>query len=537
MNDNLTEVQKVKQTIYSNVNEDNDELSIDEEVISDGLPNEIEASEIADQNSYKDIMYKIDYKILELEIKEEDSKDKVKIKEILNHYINSIKHNVTPETWLTFRDLLCDDPLEIKNPDNKKIYTIGMLRFIMEYSEKYKWLFARDGEKRFIYNGSYWIEISIDLLKEFLILVAYKMKIPEYYSEDTKFIDNIVISLLEKDFFKKMIFPKETLINLQNGTLFITSNGVKLLDSHPCDYLTYQLPFSYDSRRKNKAFLNFLNEVLPDKDTQKTLQQSIASLFIHCLKIEKVPFLYGTGANGKSTIFEVLKGLLDSSLICQYSLESLVDSKGYERSELQGKLINYGSDINMKKINHGIFKQLASGEPIQVRPIYKQPFIMERYAKMIFNINKIDDADIEQTIGFFRRMIFIPFQMRIPPNRQNKNLHNEILQDKAGVLNWIIEGIEEVIIQQDIFISRECELFLDRFIQESNLATRFVNEHEVTNTKETTTFQKMYNKFREFCKNEGEKPLTKISFNRELKKLHFRSTRHSSGMVWHASYR
>lgn len=31
--------------------------------------------------------------------------------------------------------------------------------------------------------------------------------------------------------------------------------------------------------------------------------------------------------------------------------------------------------------------------------------------------------------------------------------------DKAGVLNWIIEGAQEVITSRDLFVSDECEKF------------------------------------------------------------------------------
>ena len=45
----------------------------------------------------------------------------------------------------------------------------------------------------------------------------------------------------------------------------------------------------------------------------------------------------------------------------------------------------------------------------------------------------------------------------------------------------------------------------------------------------------MYNRFIKFCKNEGEKAITKITFNKELKKLGLSSKRANSGMVWIAS--
>ncbi len=204
-----------------------------------------------------------------------------------------------------------------------------------------------------------------------------------------------------------------------------------------------------------------------------------------------------------------------------------------KKAELENKFINYCSDININNIDSGIFKQLASVEDIQVRRIYQKPHIMKRYAKMIFNINDIDSIDIEQTVGFFRRMIFIPFEKTIPLNQQDKKLHEKILRNKAGVLNWIIEGIEEVLKNEEIFISKRCEDFLDNFIQDSNLTARFVKEYSIKHSdNETISFQNMYDRFLKFCKNEGEKSITKTIFNKEMKKLKFITKRANSGMVW-----
>ena len=41
--------------------------------------------------------------------------------------------------------------------------------------------------------------------------------------------------------------PNKVLINLQNGTMEFTISGWKLRDFSPADFMTYQLPFSYDA--------------------------------------------------------------------------------------------------------------------------------------------------------------------------------------------------------------------------------------------------------------------------------------------------
>ena len=511
---------------------DFDDLHKDFPIDEEQESKEPEKSEVKKNNNNFTPVETVEYY---LAIKRSDKQDIKNAKKVLNYYLEDIP-NQNPILWtLIAEDLQKDNFLNAKL-SGKDQYLFGFFKILYDKAIEKKWQVAKDGETIYIYN-QYWIKIDFDLFKEFLELVALKVGIPEFLYINSKFIKTVYLQLKQSSFFRKMQHPNRTMINLKNGTLIINSRGVKLSTFHPDDFLTYQLDFSYEKNRVNHQLLSFLDDVLPDKDTQKTLQQGIANLFIHSLKLEKVLFLYGTGANGKSVLFEIINGLLDPSLITHYSLESLVDSKGYERADLQNKLINYGSDINMLNIDFGIFKLLVSGEPVQVRPIYKQPFIMHRYAKMAFNVNKIDDVNVEQTIGFFRRMIFVPFEQTIPKEKQDKNLHNKILLNKAGILNWIIEGIEDVLANKEIFISKKCIDFLDNFKLESNLTARFVKEFSIkSSTDKTISFQNMYNKFKDFCKNEGEKFITKIKFNRELKKLNFESTRRAKCMVWLAEF-
>jgi putative DNA primase/helicase len=60
---------------------------------------------------------------------------------------------------------------------------------------------------------------------------------------------------------------------------------------------------------------------------------------------------------------------------------------------------------------------------------------MRDYAKLIFNVNRMDSANIEHTHGFYRRLLIIPFNQTIAEDKQDRDLHTKILANKAGVLN------------------------------------------------------------------------------------------------------
>ncbi|MDX9743820.1 MAG: phage/plasmid primase, P4 family [Arcobacteraceae bacterium] len=455
----------------------------------------------------------------------------IKIWNALLHFIVCFN----PFTWGKIHDEL-NEGIVGKKVASKDCYRIGFIDNLKKFARDNNILFAKDGNHFYSYNGEYWIKISEDFLKGFLHKASKKMGIPDSLSSCVKFIKSTYEQLIESGFFVKMVQNDVTYLNLLNGTLKIDKNGVELILFNSKHFLTHQLDFKYDKNSVNQIWLDFLDMVLPDKDTQKTLQQAIGYLFIRDLKLEKIMFLYGIGSNGKSVIFEVIKGILASEMMSNYSLASLTNHLGYQLADLNNKLINYGTDISMKNVDLAIFKQIASGEPIGTRQIREKSFTMKSYAKLIFNVNKLDDADVENTHGFGRRLLFIPFEQVIEKKDQDKNLHKKILENKAGVMNWIIEGIEEVLINEEIYISEKCENFLDNFKRESSPIQLFLEDSHLISvsqdTNETMDFQQMYEMYREFCKKQGEKPVAQRNLNADLKRLGFEFKRKKQGNVW-----
>jgi len=420
----------------------------------------------------------------------------------------------------------------------KQCYKVGLIFNLIEFANETDIRFAKKDDKKYVYTGKYWAIVEDDLLKTFLRNLALKNGIPESLAREERFIKGLLAQFESQGFYEPIVNTQVSYLNLQNCTLKVTREGVEELEHNPKLFLNYILDYEYDPKAKNDKWIEFIDRVLPDKDTQKTLQQSLGYLFSKDLKLEKAFFLYGTGSNGKSVVFEVIDGLLDKEMITNNSLEQLTEDLPYFRYQLDGKLINYASDVSLKKVKAATLKMIASGEPITVRQIQGKSYIMRDYAKLIFNLNKIDDAAIEHSFGFFRRMVFIPFNVTIPPEEQDVSLHHEILENKSGVLNWILEGLKEVQTNKRLFISDECNNFLDNWKNDSSPIITFLNENGIeARTQEenkTVSFVDMFSKYKSFCKKWNEKAMRKIEFNAELKLYGFERTRRNRGNVWFA---
>src|SRR5450756_468891 len=97
-------------------------------------------------------------------------------------------------------------------------------------------------------------------------------------------------------------------------------------------------------------------------------------------------FLTGGGKNGKSTYLDMVKYLLGRANYSALSLKSLDDR--FKTAELFGKLANIRDDIGKAFIDdNSTFKNLATGNTINVERKNEDPFDFDPYAKLFFSAN------------------------------------------------------------------------------------------------------------------------------------------------------
>src|SRR5690625_3351604 len=242
-------------------------------------------------------------------------------------------------------------------------------------------------------------------------------------------------------------------------------------------------------------------------------------IFTRNLKLEKVLFLYGSGRNGKSVMFDIIRSMLGEENISFYGLESLTNDNGYYRAKLVNKLINWASDIG-DRLQSNTFKQLASGEPIECRLPYKEPFQLKNVCKFIFNTNTLP-ADVEHTDAFFERFLIIPFEQYIKPEDRDPKLAGKIIErELPGVLNWVVDGLDRLVSQQKFSRCKASENALSAFRKESDSVALFTSEMNYKPSADQWTKAKpVYTDYRSYCLDEGMKPLARKNFHKRLESL------------------
>ena len=419
----------------------------------------------------------------------------------------------------------------------RKHFQVCSIQEVLDKARANNWDLCKNAAFTYVFNGAYWVVVAKDELQQFLGHAAELMGVDKFDS-----LHYVFMGQLYQQFLATASLPipapneKVVLVNLKNGTYEIGTDKQFLRPASAADFLTYQLPFDYDPKAKAPMFQAYLDRVQPDVERQHILAECVAYLFVNTasLKIEKVPLLYGTGANGKSVFFEVVNALVGGSTnVSYFTPQQLTDDSGYYRAMIANKLVNYSSEIN-GKMNTDMFKALASGEPVSARLPYGEPFNISRYAKLMFNCNELP-RDVEQTDAFFRRFLLIPFDVTIPENERDLKLSSKIIEaELSGVFNWVLDGLTRLLQQEGFTECQAVNDALQQYRKRSDSVLGFIEDYNLKpSASETKPLMDLYHQYKVHCVDSGSRPCGRNTFSERLRANGYNIERRNSGrVVW-----
>ena len=395
-----------------------------------------------------------------------------------------------------------------------------IIDYLLNISEKQKFGIGIMNDQAYYYNGCYWELLEKDFVKNFLSLVAERTGIKHAQASKVKFVD-----LLYKQFLLSSGLPvqektKEVKINPQNGTFVCRNGEFDVLQFSPDDFLTYQLPFCYDKDAKADKFMEFLEYVVPEKEARMVIAEYIAYAFAKHLRWEKCLVLIGSGGNGKSVLIDIITALLGEKNVCHIPLSRLCEANGYYRAEIGNYLLNACSEMGSKNSDPEMVKQLFSNDPVSARSPYGKPITVSNYCRFLFSTNFISNKDMEQTNGFFRRFLFIFFNVTIPEWKKNPNLAKEIINEElSGIFNWVLEGLRRILEpgRQGFTYSAHIDRANKELERNSNSVALFMCEENLQPSDKIHEDAKtLYNKYKNFCEDNHYGAVSKQEFLRRL---------------------
>ena len=425
--------------------------------------------------------------------------------------LDSLLEQVDP---VSFSELTEDKP-------KQSTYYIGSVDYLLRTAKKHQWDIGIKNESPHFFTGEYWKRIEQDQFRHFLQVAGMKQGIPYGIIKDHKFADNLMKQFASEARSLVLTASDTPKINLRNGTLHFTPSGTELKSFDKQDGMTYRLNYDFDETATAPLFKIFLDRVIPDVAVQKLIFQYIGYVFLRSMNLEKILFFYGGGANGKSVLLNIIRGLIGGEQCCEFSLAGLTGTgtADYQRAELGNYLLNVCTEISTR-MGTDIFKKIASREPLSARYPYVKPFMVREYATSIFAMNELP-RDVEQTSAFFRRFLIIPFEVRIPEEEQDPELAQKILaSEMSGVLNLVIEGVQFLLAEGKFGIPEAVQKAVESFQQESDSVSTYLVENDyVSDMDYYIPLRDMYMDYKKQCSAYGHQPVAIRNFSKRLRNL------------------
>ena len=315
--------------------------------------------------------------------------------------------------------------------------------------------------------------------------------------------------------------------------------------------VTCVMPYPFMPKAVCPLWQSFLSTVLRKKDIE-VLQRYLG---LGCVdrrtmshKVEETLWLVGSGGNGKSTVFEMVKAVYGADNMAYMPLGHLVTSNVDLRmrniASIVGKLFNYCSEIQADDITRcsDTFKSLCSGEPQEVRRIGKDSETTYDIPFFIFNMNRMP-SNRSMDVAFIRRLIVIEFSAKVHRSMIDRELVSKMMNELPGIRNWMLEGLRKLI--ADNF----------DFTGESE-ASESIREYEFENGQSVKLFcddngfrqgvyagkwdekphhvvaSDLYEHYSQYCASNGQEPVSQSRFGRDMRRLGFHVRRSNNCNIY-----
>lgn len=307
-------------------------------------------------------------------------------------------------------------------------------------------------------------------------------------------------------------------VTVMNGTLTMEAGhlGVppKLRAHSPTLVSRCLLPYDYDPSTQCPAWLEFLEEILPDEGSRTLLQQ----IFGYCLTADvsrqKFFMFEGTGGNGKGVVTSMLARMVGVENTSSLPLDRFHNQHGLVVT--LGKLVNFMSELGQKdKTSEEQLKRATGGDLMYFDPKYQKPFSAKFTAKIIISTNT-RPAFADRSNGLWRRLVILRFPVTIAPEKQDPNLEEKLAREMPGMLNWAIQG--EISLYRAGRFEEPDESIDARldFQKESNPARLFLDECCHLDPDGMTATQALYDEYKIYIVERGYKPLNAGNFQSEV---------------------
>ena len=282
----------------------------------------------------------------------------------------------------------------------------------------------------------------------------------------------------------------------------------------------FSIPDLFNPKAECPNWLEFLKQVLNPQDIL-TLQEWSGYLLLPDYRFHKLLWIHGEGRNGKGVWQRTMEGILGEDNVSSVGLEEFDGSHRFAMRQLYGKLFNPCSEPTTNKIlQTALLKKATGQDTISAECKGKDKRIdFRNVAKITVIANKFPKVN-DSTTAFTERRLFVKFPHEFIGKDVILNLERvwlETPEEKSGILNWMLEGLQRLLNQGYFTESKSQEETEIAFQRASDTISAFMKEMAIFSKNLITTRSDAYDAYKTYCDVFGLEAESDKKFTQRLK--------------------
>lgn len=324
---------------------------------------------------------------------------------------------------------------------------------------------------------------------------------------------------------------KTNIVCFKNGVMDLDTGIFR--DGEPEDYITLSMGCKYipynPETEESKGLNKFLSEVLVDEPVRKYFIEIISTCLSGEQKIQRLPIAYGSGANGKSKITNLLEKTM--GMYATTIQPEVVTGNGHkgngqtatpETAKIQGRrLVTIKEISDRTHFRMDIMKRLTGGDKISARDVYEKSREFTPQCLILVVTNHLPRVSDSTDEAAWRRIREILFKSRFKDKEQIEQLKKkdpenakylfEIDYELEGKVNKWIEAFAGLLVdtyknlKANNFRIVEPEAVVEetrRYMIESDIYHEFLSDQieETANVTDYIELSRLFTEFKEWFK-------------------------------------
>lgn len=311
-------------------------------------------------------------------------------------------------------------------------------------------------------------------------------------------------------------------LNTPGGIVNLSTGNLSAPD--PSALHTRSTAVTPDFDRASDLLGSFLSTTFGGDQQLVTYVQQLLGLAALGRVVEQIlPFGFGAGANGKSTLLDACMYTLgrgDEGYAISAPAEMLMVRKYSEHpaeiAQLAGARLVVCSELEEgARFAEARVKLLTGGDSINARFMRRDPFTFTpSHTLFLLGNSKPQAATGGQ--AFYRRLRLIPFEHVVPEADRDPRLLEKLEADAPALLAWIVRGAASYLAAGALMTPEHVRAATDEYASEQDTVGRFVEERCLLSPTARITVRELRAAYETWCAEVGEVPASPKRFAQDV---------------------